>query len=105
MAEPTQESPVERFARLYGTPERGAQLWAQWMQTQTDTTRAVMEHAAASTAGEKGITIDEARTFLALQKLIEDRGISFVENFLREHDRKALTATRTLTPMAPRRKR
>jgi hypothetical protein len=75
------------------------------MQSQTETTRAVMENAAASVAEDKDITIEEARTFLALQKLIEDRGIKFVEQTLREHDRSALAATRTLTPMKPQPKR
>jgi len=103
MAEQATETPVERFARIYGTPERGAQLWSQWMQSQTETTRAVMENAAASVAEDKGITIDEARTFLALQKLIEDRGIKFVEQTLREHDRSALAATRILAPMKRKR--
>jgi len=105
MAEPSTETPVERFARLYGTPERGAQLWAQWMQSQTETTRAVMENAAASVAEEQGITVEEARTFLALQKLIEDRGIKFVEQTLREYDRSALAANRTLAPLKMQRKR
>lgn len=94
------ESPVERFARLYGTPERGARLWAQWMESQTETTRAVMEKVAADTAQERGITEDEARTFLAIQKLLEDRGPKFVERFLREHDAAALAEGRRLRPMS-----
>jgi len=99
------ETPVERFARLYGTPERGAQLWAQWMQTQTETTQAVMENVAAGVAEEQAIPLEEAKTYLALQKLIEDRGIKFVENFLREHDREQMAAGRKLAPMAVRPKR
>ncbi|MFM7322384.1 MAG: hypothetical protein ACKO5K_12790 [Armatimonadota bacterium] len=99
------ETPVERFARLYGTPERGARLWSQWMETQTETTRGVMENVAATVAEERGISIDEARTFLAIQKLLEDRGPAFVTKFLREHDNAEMQSGRTLRPMAAARKR
>lgn len=91
----TIETTVERFARLYGTSERGARLWAQWMETQTETTRAVMEQVAADAAAERSISIEEARTLLALEKLIEDRGPGFVDRFLRQHDWSA----RPLRPM------
>jgi len=99
------ETPVERFARLYGTPERGARLWSQWMESQTETTRGVMENVAVTVAEERGLSIEEARTFLAIQKLLEDRGPAFVTKFLREHDLAELQSGRALRPMAAPRKR
>jgi len=102
MSEPVvePETAIERFARLYGTPERGARLWSQWMESQTETTRGVMENVAGTVAEERGISLEDARTFLAIQKLIEDRGVKFVEKFLKEHDAAAMSAGRTLRPMA-----
>ena len=99
------ETPMERFARLYGTPERGRQLWSQWMETQTATSRGVMETVAQATAEERGVSIEEARTFLAIQKLIEDRGPQFAERFLREQDLAAMNAGRQLRPLALSRKK
>ena len=99
------ETPLERFARLYGTPERGRQLWSQWMETQTPTTQAVMEKVAQTTAEEREITVEEARTFLSLQKLLEDRGLPFAEKFLHEHDLAAMNQDRRLRPLALTRKK
>lgn len=99
------ETPLERFARLYGTPERGRQLWSQWMETQTPTTQAVMEKMAQTTAEDREITVEEARTLLSLQKLLEDRGLSFAERFLREHDMELLNEGRRLRPLALSRKK
>lgn len=105
MSDDSSETLLERFARIYGTPERGRQLWAQWMGTQTPTTRAVMEKVAETTAEERGITIEEARTFLSLQKLLEDRGVPFAEKFLRDQALSAMKAGRQLRPLTLRKKR
>ena len=99
------ETPLERFARLYGTPERGRQLWETWMASQTPTTQVVMEKVAQTTAEERDITVEEARTFLAVQKVLEDRGPKFAERFLHEHDAAQLQQGRQLRPLALGRRR
>lgn len=104
MREPSEEvteGATERFLRLYATPERGKQLWEQWMSTQPETVVTFMEKAAHDLAQEAAVSVNEARTRLAVQKLIEDRGSKFIERFLREHD----TAQRSLKPLIlPRKK-
>ena len=97
MTEP-ETSPLsawERFVTLYGTPERVSRLWKQWMETQTETSIAFLEKAIADSAGANQLTVEEARTRLVLEKVVEDRGPRFVEKFLREHDQ----AGKTLKPM------
>ena len=89
------EAAVERFLRLYETPERGQLLWEQWMGTQPETVVTFMEKAAKDLAEEAGVSVEEARTRLAVQKLIEDRGSKFIQRFLREHD----AAQRPLKPL------
>jgi hypothetical protein len=95
----TDTSPVsawERFALLYGTPERIETLWQQWMATQTETSIAFLEKAIADQADANQLTVAEARKRLVLEKLIEDRGPKFVEKFLREHDQ----AMKPLKPLS-----
>ncbi|MCX6368854.1 MAG: hypothetical protein NTX57_19400 [Armatimonadetes bacterium] len=91
----------ERFAQLYGTPERIARLWEQWMATQTESSIAFLEKALLDSAEANKITLEEARTRLVLEKLVEDRGPRFVEKFLREHDQ----ASKPLKPMSVKKKR
>ena len=84
----TDTSPVnvwERFAQLYGTPERIETLWQQWLATQTEVSAAFLEKAVADQAEANQISVEEAKTRLVLEKLVEDRGPKFVEKFLREH--------------------
>ena len=85
----------ERFVQLYGTPDTVARLWDQWMATQTETSIAFLEKALTDSAEANKVPLDEARTRLVLEKLVEDRGPRFVEKFLREHDQ----ASKTLKPM------
>lgn len=96
----TPETPVtsvwERFAQLYGTPERIETLWQQWMATQTETSIAFLEKAIADQAEANQITFEQAKTRLVLEKLVEDRGPKFVERFLREHDQ----ASKPLKPLS-----
>lgn len=102
MSDVINEGALERFTRLYGTPERGRQLWEHWMETQPETVVDVMEKVARDLAEENGISVEEARTALAVRKLVEDRGGKFVERYLREHE----TAQRNLKPLVlPRKKR
>ena len=93
--EPLPTSAWERFVHLYGTPETVARLWEQWMATQTTTSIAFLEKALTDSAEANKVSLDEARTRLVLEKLVEDRGSRFVERFLREHDQ----AGKTLRPM------
>jgi hypothetical protein len=92
---PLPVSAWERFILLYGTPERVAQLWAQWMSTQTETSIAFLEKAIADSAEASQTSVEAARTRLVLEKVVEDRGPRFVERFLREHDQ----ASKPLKPM------
>lgn len=95
------EDPFERFLSLYATPERGQLLWKQWMETQPETVVTFMEKAADDLATEAKVSVEDARTRLAVLKLVEDRGNKFVERFLREHD----TQQRPLKPLQLPRKR
>ncbi|MBB6050389.1 hypothetical protein [Armatimonas rosea] len=101
----TPESPVlgawERFAQLYGTPERIDTLWQQWMATQTETSIAFLEKAIADQAEANQLTFHEAKKRLVLEKLVEDRGPKFVERYLREHDQ----AGKSLKPLNLRKKK
>ena len=65
------------------------------MATQTPTSIAFLEKALTDSAEANRVSLDEARTRLVLEKLVEDRGPRFVEKFLREHDQ----AGKTLKPM------
>ncbi len=71
------------------------------MQTQPEMSRAVMEKLAVDTAAEQGISVAEARTQLAVQKLLQDRGPRYVQRFLAQHDAATLSSGRALRPMAP----
>jgi hypothetical protein len=99
------ETALERFARLYMTPEETVKHWDAWMSTQTETTQAVMAKMATTVAEENDITDDEAKQFLCVQKVIEDVGVGWVENWLDAYDKEQFMASRTLKPMSPSRKR
>lgn len=99
------ETALERFARLYMTPEETIKHWDAWMSTQTETTQAVMAKMAATVAEENEITVDVAKQFLCVQKVIEDVGVGWVENWLDAYDKEQFMATRTLKPMMTSRKR
>jgi hypothetical protein len=99
------ETALERFARLYMTQEETIKHWDVWMSTQTETTQAVMAKMAATVAEDNDITVDEAKQFLCVQKVIEDVGVGWVENWLDAYDKEQFMATRTLKPMTAIRKR
>ena len=86
----------ERFAQLYGTPERIERLWQQWLATQTEISIGFLEKAVADQAEANQISVEAARARLVLEKLVDDRGPKFVEKFLREHDQ----AGKTLKPLS-----
>jgi hypothetical protein len=95
----------EQFLRVWGTAERGEQLWQQWYDVQIETGRAVLDHLVEETAQEKGISPDEARRRLAVEKFLNDRGADYAVKFLNSYRAKLLTANRPLQPMAPHRKK
>jgi len=95
----------EQFLKVWGTPERGEQLWRQWYDAQVETGRAVLDHLVEQTAEEQGITSDEARRRLAVEKFLNDRGADFAVKFVNGYKAKLLTASRPLQPMAIRRKK
>jgi hypothetical protein len=95
----------EQFLRVWGTPERGEQLWHQWYDVQIETGRAVLDHLVEQTAEEKGISRDEARRRLAVEKYVNDRGADYAVKFLNSYKAKLLTASRPLQPMIPRRRK
>ena len=99
------ETALERFARLYMTPEETVKHWDAWMSTQTETTQAVMAKMATTVAEENDITVDEAKQFLCVQKVIEDVGVVWVENWLDAYDKEQFMAARSLKPMTLSRKR
>jgi hypothetical protein len=102
MSDEITEGALEQFTRLYGTPERGRQLWEEWMSTQPEAVVDVMEKLARDLAEQNEISLEEAQTALAVRKVVEDRGRKFVERYLREHD----LAQRRLKPLTlPRKKR
>jgi hypothetical protein len=95
------ETRYERFLRLYSQTERGKNLWAEWMEIQTPETQQMLETWAGNLAEESGVSSEEARTYMAIQKLVEDRGLKFVDQFLKQAD----GDHRTLTPMAAKAKK
>ncbi len=99
------ETALERFARLYMTPEETVKHWDAWMSTQTETTQAVMAKMATTVAEENDITVDEAKQFLCVQTVIEDVGVGWVENWLDAYDKEQFMAARSLKPMTLSRKR
>ncbi len=99
------ETALERFARLYMTPEETIKHWDVWMSTQTETTQAVMAKMVATVAEEHDITDDEAKQYLCVQKVIEDVGVGWVESWLDAYDKEQFMANRTLKPMSISRKR
>jgi len=99
------ETALERFARLYMTPDETVKHWDVWMSTQTETTQAVMAKMVATVAEENDITDDEAKQYLCVQKVIEDVGVGWVESWLDAYDKEQFMANRTLKPMSISRKR
>jgi hypothetical protein len=95
----------EQFLRVWGTPERGEQLWHQWYDAQIETGRAVLDHLVEETAERQGISLDEARRRLAVEKFLNDRGADHAVKFLNSYKAKLLTANRPLQPMVVRRKK
>ena len=99
------ETALERFARLYMTPEETSKHWDAWMSRLNEIGAAGMEQLATVTAEENEITVDEAKQYLCVQKVIEDVGVGWVENWLDAYDKEQFMATRTLKPMMTSRKR
>ena len=99
--EPLPVSVWERFAKLYGTPERIEKLWQQWLATQSESSAAFLEKAVADQAEANQISVEAAKTRLVLEKLVEDRGPKFIEKVLREHAQ----AQKPLKPLSLTRKK
>jgi hypothetical protein len=94
-------TPWERFVQLYGTPERVAAMWDQWIATQTPTSAAFLEKIVAEQAEANQEPLEVTKRRLVLEKLVEDRGTKFVEKFLREHEQ----TQKTLKPLVLTRKK
>jgi hypothetical protein len=95
----------EQFLKVWGTPERGEQLWQQWYDAQVETGRAVLDHLVEQTVEERNISPEEARRRLAIEKFLNDRGVDYAVKFVNGYKAKLLTASRPLQPMAVRRKK
>jgi len=99
------ETALERFARLYMTPEETIKHWDAWYQRLGDEGKAGLEMLLSATSEDNEITVDEAKRFLCVQKVIEDVGVGWVENWLDAYDKEQFMASRTLKPMMTTRKR
>jgi hypothetical protein len=95
----------EQFLLVWGTPERARILWQQWYESQGETGKGVLDILLAQTIEEHGLTEEEARRRLAVEKYLNDRGISVAAKFMDCYKARKFGAARTLQPMAVRPKK
>jgi hypothetical protein len=92
-------SAVEQFFLIWATPERGKILWDLWYRTQNETVRGVLDSLAQNLVDEHGVTLEEARTQLAVEKMLSDRGMNLAANYVDSYKARKLRNSRTLKPM------
>jgi hypothetical protein len=95
----------EQFLRVWGTPERGRVLWQQWYEAQGETGKGVLDILLAQTVEEHGLTEEEARRRLSVEKYLNDRGMSFAAKFMDGYRARKFGESRSLQPMAVRPKK
>lgn len=92
-------SAVEQFFLIWVTPERGKILWDLWYRTQSETVRGVLDSLAQNMVDEHNVTLEEARTQLAVEKMLADRGTNLAANYVDSYKARKLRNSRTLRPM------
>lgn len=92
-------STVEQFFLIWATPERGKILWDLWYRTQNETVRGVLDSLAQNVVDEHGVTLEEARTQLAVEKMLTDRGMNLAANYVDSYKARKLRNSRSLKPM------
>jgi hypothetical protein len=90
---------VEQFFLIWATPERGKVLWDLWYRTQSEAVRGVLDSLAQNMVDEHGVTLEEARTQLAVEKMLADRGMNLAANYVDSYKARKLRNSRTLKPM------
>ena len=95
----------EQFLKVWGAPERGQLLWQQWYESQNETGRGVLDLLVAEAMEQQGLTEEEAKHRLAVEKYVTDRGTPFATKFMEGYWARKLNAASTLQPMAVRPKK
>jgi hypothetical protein len=95
----------EQFLLVWGTPERAKILWQQWYESQGETGKGVLDILLTQTIEEHGLTEEEARRRLAVEKYLNDRGMSVAAKFMDGYKARKFGAARPLQPMAVRPKK
>lgn len=96
----------EQYLAIWGTPARGRELWQTWYERLNEDGRAVLDHLADASAEERGISPEDARRRMAVEKFLLDRGgDEYAAEQLHHWRRRKLDARRTLQPMVQARKK
>lgn len=95
----------EQFLLVWGTPERGAVLWEMWQSGRDEFSLLMLEQLAKSTAEEAGISVEEAKRRLAVEKVLSDVGPEYAVRFLEGYKNWVFTYSRPLKPMVVRPKK
>ncbi|MDX1935368.1 MAG: hypothetical protein SFU56_22440 [Capsulimonadales bacterium] len=101
------KSVFEQFLMVWGTPERGAVLWELWQNGRDEFSRQLLEQLAQNTAEETGLSLEEAKRRLAVEKVLSDVGPDYAIRFLESYKSFVFTYRRPLKPMIvrPRKRR
>jgi hypothetical protein len=96
----------EQFLMVWGTPERARLLWQQWYESLGgDTGKGVLDILVAQAVEEHGLTEEEAKRRLSVEKYLNDRGMEFAAKFMEGYRARKFVAARSLQPMAVRPKK
>jgi hypothetical protein len=90
---------IEKLIEVWGTPERGERLWQEWLVALGDLGPSILDRMVEVESEERGISVDEARHRLAIEKMVQDRGLDHAAKLLHHYDAAVLRASHTLKPM------
>ncbi|MGC4046500.1 MAG: hypothetical protein QM758_22130 [Armatimonas sp.] len=81
---------LSRFVESYSSAqERGARYWKQWMRMLGELPRQVIEGMAQDLATSEGISLAQAQSRLAAEKIANDMGEAWVRDWLSDYEAKS----------------
>jgi hypothetical protein len=96
---------AEQFLRIWATPGRGEVLWNFWYRAQPEGSRGFLDMMVENLVTERGLSVEEARTRLAVEKFLSDRGANLAVNYVNTYKARKLRNSRPLKPLQLAKKR
>jgi len=96
----------EQYLAVWGTAARGRELWQTWYERLSENGKEVLDHLAEASAEERGISPEDARRRMAVEKFLMDRGgDEYAAEQLHQWRKRKRDAQKPLQPMVINRKR